>query len=362
LRRHPIPFSSRLALHAVALCLLASVPAHAADEGPRWVPPKSDKWDWIRLTSGEWLKGELKALRDREIAFDSDNLDDLDIDLDDVDRMYFNRLSYIRTEDGTDVQGTGVLRGDVLTFETVDGQTLEIARKDIVTIVPGGKREIDYWSFKANASYALQDGNTDQVDLSGMVGIYRDTATLRFQNEYRGIWGSQDNSTVTNNHRATTTLDVYLTSRFFLRVPSVEYYKDEFKNLAHRVSPGAGVGYELIRNSWVEFDLSVGSVYQFSETEDGETSHDFAGTFGSELNFDLPRGLELDNSYSLQLVATDLAKTSHHFESVLSLDVWGPLDLDLTFILDRIERPEKDGDDRPDSNDVSIMAGFSLEF
>jgi len=27
-----------------------------------FVPPPDDKFDWIQLTSGEWLKGELKAL------------------------------------------------------------------------------------------------------------------------------------------------------------------------------------------------------------------------------------------------------------------------------------------------------------
>ena len=31
---------------------------------PNWVPPSAppDKFDWIRLTSGEWLKGDLKVL------------------------------------------------------------------------------------------------------------------------------------------------------------------------------------------------------------------------------------------------------------------------------------------------------------
>ena len=142
----------------------------------------------------------------------------------------------------------------------------------------------------------------------------------------------------------------------------VEQIPDEFKNIKHRVTSGAGIGYEFIRNSFMELDLSTGGAYQFNESENGDTSDDFAATFGAELDFDLPGGTELDTAYTLLVVTTDSDKTSHHFESILSVDIWGPLDLDLTFMLDRIEEPEDDGGDQPDSNDITVMAGFSIDF
>jgi putative salt-induced outer membrane protein YdiY len=352
-----------LALVPILLALTGPLPSLAtAEETTAWTPPVSDEWDWVHTKSGEWVKGEVKELRERKITFDSDEFDDVSIDLADVEELYLQRLGFLRMESGETAQGTGVLRGDVLTFETVDGETLEVARTDIVSIVPGGERELDYWSFEAGASYALKDGNTDQVDLSGSLGIHRNTATTRLRNTYRGIYGSQDGEKNTNNHRALSRLDLFMTSRFYITAPVIEYYKDEFKNLKHRVSPGAGVGYEFVRNSFMELDVSTGGVYQFTEFENGDTADDFAATLGVELDFDLPGGTELDNTYSLQAVVTDSDKTSHHFESTLSVDIWGPLDLDMTFMLDRIERPEKDGNDRPDSNDITILAGFSFDF
>jgi putative salt-induced outer membrane protein YdiY len=345
--------------------LFASSTAIAEDEeGPVWTPPKSENWDWLHLNSGEWLKGEIKYMRERKIRFDSDELDDLDIDLSDCQAVYMYRLVFLRTESGDTPQGRGVLRGDMLEFETVEGQKLEIPRGEIVSIVSGGERELDYWSLLGGVDYVMRDGNTEQVDLSGRLGIYRRTASLRFLNDYRGIYGSQDGVKKTNNHRATSRLDVFLTSRFYLTVPTIEYYKDEFKNLKHRVSTGGGIGYEFIRNQYMELDVSVGAVHQFQESEeDSDKSDDFAGTVGVEFDFDFPGGTELDNSYRAQVVATDMDKTSHHFESVLSVDIWGPLDLNLTFILDRIEKPEKDSNgNRPDENDTSIMAGMSIEF
>ena len=342
---------------------LAAQPATAEDAEP-WTPPASEDWDWLHLNSGEWLKGEISYMRDRTIRFDSDELDELDIDLADCQAVYMNRQSFLRLESGATPQGRGVLRDDLLEFETTNGETLQIPRNEIVSIVPGGEREIDYWSFLIGADYALRDGNTDQVDLSGRLSINRRTATTRFLNDYRGVYGSQDGEKITNNHRATTGLDIFLTSRFYLAVPKVEYYKDEFKNLKHRVTSGGGVGYEFVRNQLMELDVSVGGAHQYQETEEGgDESNDFATTFNLDLDFDFPGGTELDNSYRAQVVVTDTDKTSHHFESILSVDIWGPLDLDLTFMLDRIEKPEQNSDgERPDENDITVMAGMSIDF
>jgi len=46
------------------------------EENQAWLPPtpKPEKFDWIQLKSGEWLKGELKVLYDKKLEFDSDEL------------------------------------------------------------------------------------------------------------------------------------------------------------------------------------------------------------------------------------------------------------------------------------------------
>jgi hypothetical protein len=70
--------SSRARIRTIASIFLifgflASWTAIAEDEeGPTWTPPKSEEWDWLHLNSGEWLKGEIKDMRDRKIRFDSD--------------------------------------------------------------------------------------------------------------------------------------------------------------------------------------------------------------------------------------------------------------------------------------------------
>jgi hypothetical protein len=52
---------------------------------------------------------------------------------------------------------------------------------------------------------------------------------------------------------------------------------------------------------------------------------------------------------------------NHHAESILSFDIWGPLELDLTFIFDRVEKPVENADgDVPKSNDFRITMGLGV--
>jgi len=47
---------------------------------------------------------------------------------------------------------------------------------------------------------------------------------------------------------------------------------------------------------------------------------------------------------------------------VLSIEIWGPLDLDVTFAWDRIEKPEADSDgDVPESDDLRLTVGLALD-
>lgn len=360
---------SILVLASLAAAFWATDSRAGSDDGPpAWVPPKASKWDWVHLTSGEWLKGEIKSLRDRKLLFDSDNLDDIELDWVDVDALYLRRPHFFRLESGENVQGTGELRAETLYLDQPDGMVREIPRSEIFGIIPGGGRELEFWSAYTSVGFTLREGNTDQVDLSGTAGFGRESPTVRWKNTYRGAYGRLDGDKTAENHRANTAVDVFLTSRLFLTVPFVEYFRDDFQNLEHRVAPGIAIGYEFVRNSWAEWDVSLGPAYEytvFTESEPGEDdfSHDMAAVLITNFDLDLPRGTEIDSLYRVSVVTTNVDQTSHHFETTISFDLWGPLDLDVTFTLDRIERPEPDSDgDRPNSNDYRTIVALALDF
>ena len=81
------------------------------------------------------------------------------------------------------------------------------------------------------------------------------------------------------------------------------------------------------------------------------------------LNLDPTADLEWDTTYQVSLVVTDLGQTSHHLLSVLSFDVWGPLDFDTTFVWDRIEDPAANEDGTiPESDDLRVTIGLGIDF
>jgi hypothetical protein len=83
----------------------------------------------------------------------------------------------------------------------------------------------------------------------------------------------------------------------------------------------------------------------------------------TSINFDLPRGIEWDNKYSAELTFTDFDKTNQHAESILSLDIWGPLELEVAFVFDRIKEPVTDADGvTPKSNDYRTTLGLAIDF
>lgn len=329
-------------------------------------PPSAKEFDWMQMSSGEWLKGELERLRDYRVAFDSDEFDELEVDWDDVAAFYLPRPHGYRVA-GRVLFGTAELRGDVLRIRTAD-KVEEFKRSELSSIARGGGRELDYWSAKATLSLTARRGNTKQADLTGSSEVRRETAVTRFVTQYAGAFSRVGGKKQANNHRVNTQLDVFLTRTFYLTVPFGEFYTDEFQNIDARVTSGLGVGNEFVRNGMVELDASIGGAHQYTRLSAGTSqkrdSHDFAVVTGVSLDLDLTSDIELDNSYALQLVVTDFGNTNHHAESVLSFDVWGPLDFDVSGIWDRIEDPAPDsnGGDRPKRDDFRLLVGVSLDF
>ena len=112
---------------ALATLTLFAASAALADETAvdhtQFTPP-NDGYDWIQLKSGEWLKGELIAVFDDEVEFDSDVLDDLVIDGEDVLSIVSPRTF------GVSVRGAPVTRG-----------RLELDDKNLIVINDSGRQE-----------------------------------------------------------------------------------------------------------------------------------------------------------------------------------------------------------------------------
>jgi len=343
----------------------APAKSDAVAKSPEWTPdePGPSTWDWMRIDSGEWLKGEVIVVQSNTLTFDSDEFDEVKFDWEDVLDLRFAHPRVFRRDGKRIYVGTGDLRDKVLRVRQADGSVVEIPQREIVSVTYTEDFELQHWSVKLGANLAARAGNTDQQDFGANGLIRRDATFTRWENRYNGAIGRVDDEKTTNNHRASTQLDLLVTNRFFVRIPSFEFYTDQFQNIDQRYTAGAGVGYEPIDNPLAELRFTIGAAGQHTANSGGTTSTDAAVLATADLALDLPRDVDFDAHYGLQLLVTDIGRTAHSTSAILSFEVWDPINLDVGFYWDRIEEPERDdAGDQPKSDDYRLTVGFSFEF
>jgi len=340
----------------------------------RWQPPARNPalHDWLRLKSGEWMRGSLDRVLDGTVYFDSKELDDLEIDWVDIDEL---RSSHVHTyrlqEPGSDddviLTGTAGMVSGVLRIDN-GTKVYEFDRAALVGMIAGGLKESDFWSLELSLGFTVRSGNSDQSDLSSHSKIQRETALTRGFVEYRGSISSVSGSTTADNHRVTTQFDYYLTRQLFITVPTIELFRDPFQNTALRTTAGVGVGYDLVKRGKVNWDIGGGVSFQGTQFDtapagDPKESKDAALALSTSVEFEPTPRIDWDTSYQVQLVATDFDRTNHHMTSVVSIEVWGPLDLDVTAVWDWIAKPPRASDGaRPASNDLRVTVGLGVDF
>jgi len=356
-----------------------------------WVPPP-DGFDWVQLKSGEWLKGRIKAMQDDQLEFDSEELDDITYDWKDVRQLRTAQRMDLRLEGlgeeaekskgksrnkglfGARLPETGTTLTGLVTVtptevRVVDGVVHTIVpRARLQGLAPGGSREIDYWSGNASVGLTLRSGNQDQVDYSAIFHLQRRTASTRLKLDYIGNVSRIADVESANDHRANLQFDVWLSGRLYLIVPWFEYYRDPFQNLNSRVTAGAGLGYDLVDESDVEWSVSIGPGRQwitYTSAQPGEPLETEAGalTVSSRFDWDITKDLELTLEYRGQLTKEEVGETTHHFNGTLSIDITKSIDLDVSFIWDRISEP-KAGEDGivPEPDDYRLIFGLGLDF
>ena len=328
--------------------------------------PSPKDFDWIQLKSGEWLKGDITRMRDDELLFDSDELDDLTFDWKDVTELHSARNNVYRFEGNLLVTGPAVIRGDVVRIS--DGGTeRDFEREQLVAIVPAAETEWDHWSGKLSLGVTLRAGNTEQAELSTTAWTRRETARSRLRFDYNASFGVLDGVQNVNTHRATGKLDLYWTRKLYFTPASFEVFHDPFTNIGLRLSPSVGAGYHVFRGRF-DWSLELGAGYQwtrFDSVETGEPPDSSTGLliFGSTLESEITKRIDFDLSYQLQLTVPNIDSTSHNMVGVLSVELRKYLDLDVSMTWDRVRSPQplEDGS-VPEQDDYRLVVGLAVDF
>jgi putative salt-induced outer membrane protein YdiY len=357
-----IRFRAILLAFTLALAVLSASNQTFAQEA-RWEPPEPDpvSKDWLRLGSGEWLRGEIHLLNDDKLEFESEDLDDLELDWDDVAALLSPRILTYTFSGGETFAGTATMRNGAFLIRS-EQETREFARSNLLSIIEGEPTEWNFWSAKVSVGIIGRSGNTDQEDLNSIVLLRRQATRSRFDIEYKGNFARTNDVKTVSNHRATTKLDILVSKGFFVTPVWGGIYVDKFTNIDLRATIGAGAGYFLVRKSGLDWYVQLGGGYQstkFGSVEPGESDKEESAAISPKtaLEMEITGSLDLTLEYTSQVTIPDPKGTIHYGFGMLSYEFTSLLDFDISLTWDRVENPRADAE-----GNVSVRDDFRLYF
>lgn len=341
------------------------------EEAARGLPAEfliqfGDTFDWLRLTSGEWLKGQLKRMRDDEIEFDSDKLDIVTFDWDDVDRLQSPGVNTYVFEDKLDVVGRAVVTKDKVLVETKAG-VQEYSRDMLLSIVEGAPRERNWWSSKLGAGVSLNTGNTNQGSLTAYFELVRADYRTRTKLRYDGTIGYANGEQNVNRHIGNADVRLYISRRWYFTPVASQFLYDKFQNIRFRATPGTGAGVHLFVTSRWEWDVDAGLGYQYLEflsAASGVKNPQSDGfvSFGTWAKLEFYDDIELEIEWRTNLMYTTIGNTNHTGNATFSIGITDVLDFETSFLFLRTEDPPARADGtQPEKNDYQIMIGLALD-
>lgn len=330
-------------------------------------PTPKDGWDWVQTKSGEWFKGEIKALYDKELEFDSDEVGIYTFDFEDIAQIRsYHRLS-VNIEDVASF--TGIIRLKDKTITIIQGdKRYEFPRDQIISAAPSGELERHLWSGKITLSLDKRSGNKDQFDYTAKANLNRRTGESRLRLDYLGRISKKESEETANDHRINEKFDIYLSRRFFWTPLFAEYYTDEFLNIKHQYTAGVGIGYTIVDTNRVEWDVSGGPAvvqthyYTVAEGSDDAT-RSAALEISTLLDVELTKITDLEFSYKGTFSDEEAGRYKHHMVFTLENELTGWLDLDISLIWDHLQKPREASDSSvPDQDDYQMLLGLGIEF
>ncbi|MFZ1865991.1 MAG: DUF481 domain-containing protein, partial [Polyangiales bacterium] len=294
--------------------------------GGTYVIEFGDTFDWIQLVSGEWVKGEIKRMRNDNLEFDSDKLDMLNIDFADVTLVHSPQINTYGFDQRVSATGKAIITQDKVIVETAEG-TKVFSRSDLDSIVEGGEREKDWWSMKLRFGLTLNRGNTDQLTYDIMFNVRRENQFTLLNIGYNANFGRTDGVQNVNRHLGDLDFKVFLSKRWFVSPLFGQLFNDRFQNIRFRATPAAGAGVHIIDEDNVTWDFQTGMGYQFLRyKDDGNPQSDLFIPLFTHAEFDITGDIDLTLSWLTNLVVTTIGNTNHTGKADLGIELTSVLD------------------------------------
>lgn len=353
---------------AILLWMLVLAAAPAVLAQPQWPAdaalPAAE--DWLQLDSGEWLKGELIALYEDELLFDSVKFGPRYLDWKDVLQVRTAQAMAVGLVSGEAVVGRLAITGEKV-LVTGD-EPRELQRSQILSITPGGSKPLSRLGGKISAGLTVRQGNVDQVDANVSAEIEHRRVRDRIELDYLASYDSTEGTETANDHRIKGQWTHSITDRFFVKPAVLEWYRDPLQNLDSRTAAGAELGYQVFDTRRTEWRVSAGLAYQETRwvgVEAGEEANQTAAAFVGSTSFEQEwtQGIDFKFDYTFYLTREDAGRYIHHALVSLETEWTDTLDFDVSLYWDRTQNPLADrGGTLPEQDDFRMVVALGIEF
>lgn len=325
------------------------------------------KYDWVQMTSGEWLKGELTFIYRDDVEFDSDEFGIQTLDMDDIAQLKTAKVKSIQVKFDKQVKYSKVyIANNELTLVDYDNKV--IPKDMLVSLSKNLSLAFSSWEGDVGLGVIIRSGNSSQKDYSTDIELSLRHASYVFRNTYSSFYSKSSGETTDNQHVLTSQLSMYIDRKTYWRPLGFEYFRDPFQNISARYIYNLGYGWFVIDEGRHDFLTYVGAGYQLTNFEDVESGQDdnadtFVFLLSYEYEYELHKEVDFFNDYELRIVNEESGHYISRMETGLKIDITSDIDLDITYILDHIEEPQPEEDGTiPDSTDTRLVLSLSYEF
>ena len=349
----------------VSLMVTVTCPAAQSAE---WEPPPPmpDKFDWVQLTSGEWVKGQIKVMYEGSLEFDSEEFELLHLDFADVKEIRSAQVLNVRMRGGQTATGKVLIEDK--SIRVLGDTPQQFDRAELLSFTAGVPKERNYWTGNVIVGGNIRSGNADEVEASANVKFQRRTVENRITLDYLGNYSDSNDVETSNNHRANAVWDWFFSEKMFLRPAFFEYFRDPFQNISNRMTLGTGLGYQIIDTSKTDWSVFAGPAFQkttFDDVQQGEddTVDTWALSAGTSYETEITKNIDFIYDYRFQLTDPESGKYNHHMIGTLEVELTHALDFDLSLVWDRIEEPRANADGTvPEQDDFRVIFGIGYDF
>ena len=325
-----------------------------------------DEKDWVRLASGEWLRGNIERMRDGSMEFNSDEIKLITYDWKKVKELHSPRANTYNFTDGTDLVGPAMINEEFVVVQTVDGMVTR-PRVELQAIIEHMRRERNYWSTVLRLGLTANAGNTENLTFNAFWQLVREDTLTRAAITYDGTFGTASRAEVANRHLAGGDLDIFVHPIIYVKALTGQLLYDKFQNIRLRATPATGVGFHLITTYVVNWDLEFAPLgYQYLSLLDPATAvenpqNDAYMMLRMFADIDFTDDIQLLLDWRTNLVYTTIGNTNHVGSLDFTVRVTTLLHLNTSFLYLRTEQPFPRSDGTiPKQNDYQIVFGISL--